>query len=156
VTATLPDPFLRDALTLCGRHFARLRELVAQVPPGLLNARLGAAGLSVAQTVVHVCEAERWYMALIDGTAPEPSAPAAPDVDSLLSALDGAEAAMRGFLRALDPRLLEETRPVPAWWAADEPCSVRLILMHSLAHKYYHSGQVQSLLHDLAAGDPTT
>jgi len=147
----LPD--VRDMQTLTRKYYLRLRELLGQVPEDALHERVGGAGLSVVETVRHVCEAERWYMNLLDGGAratPEPS----PDADGLLRALAETEAEMAGFLESMDDAALAATHEMAAWWGEGEPRSARLILMHSLAHKYYHCGQLQAVLHALAHRKP--
>ncbi|MBM3474739.1 MAG: DUF664 domain-containing protein [Armatimonadetes bacterium] len=147
-------PEIRDMQALTGKYHLRLRELVGQVPEAALHERVGGAGLSVVETVRHVCEAERSYMNLIDGgerQTPEPP----PDVDGLLRALAEAEAEMGAFLETMDEATLATTRDVPGWWGEGEPRSARLILMHSLAHKYYHCGQLQAVLHALDARERT-
>jgi uncharacterized damage-inducible protein DinB len=151
--ATLPE--IRDMQALTAKYHLRLRELLAQVPEGALHERVGGVGLSVVETVQHVCETERWYMNLIDGGerhTPEPS----PHVDGLLHALAEAEAAMTAFLESMDEATLVSTHDVPGWWGEGEPRSARLILMHSLAHKYYHCGQLQAVLCALADLKPST
>jgi uncharacterized damage-inducible protein DinB len=137
---------------LTAKYYARLRELLPAVPNGRLAAKVAAEGLTVADTIMHVCQSDLWYLHLIDGVSRElPDAPA--DVDSLLGLLQQTEETVTGFLEALDPEMLVDLREVPAWWAEGARRSVRLILMHSLAHKYYHCGQLQSILHILAAED---
>ena len=149
------SPEIRDMQALTGKYHLRLRELLGQVPETALHERVGGVGMSVIETVMHVCEAERWYMNLIDGGATRTPAPSA-DAEGLLLALAEAEAEMTAFLESMDKGALAGTHDVPAWWAEGEPRSARLILMHSLAHKYYHCGQLQAILHALAHRKPCT
>ena len=146
---------LLDITALTRRYHARLRELLGQVPAEELGLRVGGAGLTVAETAWHVCEAERWYMDLIDGGSRTGGEPAK-GRDGLLAALTETEAEMLVFLESMDEAALERTLGVPAWWGEGEPQTVRLVLMHSLAHKYYHCGQLQAILHALADESAST
>jgi len=146
---------LADIIALTGKYHARLRELLGQVPEPHLDARSGSGGLTVAETIWHACEAERWYMDLIDGGS-RTGAEAAKGRKALLAALTETEAEMVTFLGSLDEAALGRTLDVPAWWGEGEPRTARLILMHSLAHKYYHCGQLQAILHALADERPPT
>jgi uncharacterized damage-inducible protein DinB len=141
---------VQDMLALTQRYYARLRELLDQMPEDWVDARVAPGGLSAAETIRHVCDAERWYMNLIDGGSREVGE-AAEDKPQLVAALQRSEREMTPFLESLNEEMLAATRDVPAWWAEGEPRSARLILMHSLAHKYYHCGQLQSILHALAS-----
>ena len=148
-------PEIRDMLALTGKYHLRLRELLGQAPESALHERVGGVGMSVVETVQHVCEAERWYMNLIDGGARRtPELPV--ETEGLLLALAEAEAEMTAFVASMDEPALAGSHDVPAWWAAGEPRSARLVLMHSLAHKYYHCGQLQAILHSLAHRKPYT
>jgi len=135
-----------DMIALTGKYYARLQELLARVPDDHLSARAGARGLAVAETIDHVCRSDPWYLNLIDGGSRQIES-LSPDRHSLADGLRQTEGLMIGFLEALTPDVLAATREVPAWWAEGAERSVRLILMHSLAHKYYHCGQLQSILH---------
>ncbi len=138
-----------DMVALTGKYYARLQELLAGVPDGHLSAGAGADGLTVAETIDHVCQSDLWYLDLIDGGSRRIES-LLPDRESLRTGLRQTEASTIGFLEGLAPNVLAVTREVPAWWAEGAERSVRLILMHSLAHKYYHCGQLQSILHLLA------
>jgi len=140
---------VQDMMALTGRYYARLRELVLQVPEDRLGARVGDSGLTVTETVRHVCEADHGLVSLIAGT-PRKVEAIVESKAGLLSGLERSEAMMMQFLEGLDPELLEARREVPTWWGQGEPRSGRLILMHLLAHKYYHCGQLPSILHVLA------
>jgi uncharacterized damage-inducible protein DinB len=146
---------VREMLALTRKYYARLRELLAQAPADKVEWRCASENLSICETLRHVCAAERWYMNLIDGGSREASDPAA-DHEALLAALTETEAQMLAFLESMDEVTLETTAEVPGWWGEGKPQSARLILMHSLAHKYYHCGQLQSILHTLADAKPTT
>ncbi len=141
-----------DILVLTRKYYGRLQELLSAVPGGEVSARAAIEGLTVDETVHHVCQSDLWYLRLIDGVTRE-LPETAPDVESLLGLLRQTEQIMIGFLEALDAEMLPDVREVPAWWAEGGERSVRLILMHSLAHKYYHCGQLQSILHMLAGED---
>jgi uncharacterized damage-inducible protein DinB len=126
---------VRDMLALTRKYYARLRELLAQVPAGKLEWRPAPDHLSAEETLRHVCEADRWYMELLGhGAAPT----------------DDTESTMCACLASLDEAALERTAVVPGWWGEGRPQPARLILIQSLAHKYYHCGQLQALLHTLA------
>jgi uncharacterized damage-inducible protein DinB len=146
--ATSPD--VQDMLALTQRYYARLRELLNQIPEARLDARVAPGGLGAVETVRHVCDAERRYMNMIDGGS-RVVGEAAEDKPQLLAALQRSELEMVRFLQSLTEEMLAATRDVAAWWGEGEPRSARLILMHSLAHKYYHCGQLQSILHALAS-----
>jgi uncharacterized damage-inducible protein DinB len=145
------DAELRDLLALTARYYGRLRELLSELPEGGLSLRVGGRGLTAAETIRHVCASDLWYMDRIDGGT-RPAEEAADDPEALEAALTRSEQEMTAFLEALRPEQLGPPREVPAWWAAGAPVSVRLILTHSLAHKYYHCGQLQAILHAAASG----
>ena len=146
---------LRDMLALTRKYYARLRALLGQVPPDRLLWRCAPSQLSAFETLSHVCEAERWYTDLIGGGSRQTAEPA-PNHDALQAALAETEAEMLAFLEGMDEDALEATTEVPGWWGEGRPQPARLILMHSLAHKYYHCGQLQAILHALADTKPST
>lgn len=139
---------MQDIITLTRRYYARLGQILAEVPDDGLSARVGDEGLTVAATIHHVCQSDFWYRKAIDGsTTHVPELP--PERGALLDCLARTEADWVAFLATLSPEVLDEPRRVPAWWAEHSECSVRIILMHSLAHKYYHCGQLQSTIYAL-------
>jgi uncharacterized damage-inducible protein DinB len=141
---------IAEIASLAESYYARLLEILAAAPEGMLDARLGPDALSGRGAVAHVCAADGWYLALIRGE--RSGFPAAVPSDDPEAQLEGCRAAMAEALVALAPAALDEERAVGIWWAPGGRATVRRILQHSLAHKYYHCGQLQALSHALAAG----
>ncbi|MBM3499865.1 MAG: DUF664 domain-containing protein [Armatimonadetes bacterium] len=140
---------LRSTVALTRKYYARLRELLAEVPSDRLGWRSAPAALTAGETARHVCEADRWYIDLIGGGSHSSLSP--PDRhEPLQTALTETEAEMLTFLQEMDETTLAKTAEVPGWWGEGKPQPARLILAHSLAHKYYHCGQLQALLHAMA------
>lgn len=135
---------IEDVLRLTERYYFRLRVLLGEVTGDDLDAKVGD-GLTVTETIRHVCQADLWYQTFIDGE-PRELQPGDASLDGLRETLARSEAGMIGFLQSIDPAGLAEERQNPSWWAEPGTCSGWLILMHSLAHKYYHCGQLQSIL----------
>ena len=133
---------------LTRKYYRRLRELLEAVPEDALGARVGDEGLTVEETVHHVSRADAWYRSLTGGTPP-PDPETAAGKPALLASLARSEHEMLRFLEDLPPERLSAEWPVPAWWGEDRDQPTLVILMHSLAHKYYHCGQLQAVLHAL-------
>jgi len=143
-----PTAEVADMLHLTGRYYHRLRDLLSQLPDASLAAKIGDEGLTVEETVRHVCQCDLWYENLVDG-----GDRSLPDVGKGLSGLhelmDHSEGAMVAFLHEVTEKLLCEPREAPTWWAEGCEPTARLVLLHSLAHKYYHCGQLQSIINSI-------
>ncbi|HJN16778.1 MAG TPA: DinB family protein [Armatimonadota bacterium] len=141
-------PVIDDLIALTEKYYLRIRQLLAELPDARLGASLGGDSLTVAETIRHVAQCDLWYANGIDGGTRE-----LPDVGddraSLEQLLQHSEAEMLDFLRSTDSAALAVNREVPTWWAEGADRSGQLVLMHSLAHKYYHCGQLQAILHTL-------
>jgi uncharacterized damage-inducible protein DinB len=135
---------------LTRKYYARLRELLEAVPEESLAARAGDEGLTVEEMVRHVCRADAWYRSLT-GATPPPEPETVAGKPALMASLATAEQEMLRFLEGLPPQRLSEEWEVPVWWGEDRDQPILVILVHSLAHKYYHCGQLQSILHLLNA-----
>lgn len=145
-----PTVEVADMLHLTGRYYRRLRDLLSQVPDASLAAKVGDEGLTVEETIRHVCQCDLWYLNVVDGgdrSLPDVGASSA----CLADLMDHSERAMVAFLMEVTEELLREPREVPAWWAEGCEPTTRLVLVHSLAHKYYHCGQVQSIVNSLTS-----
>ena len=145
-----PTTEVADMLHLTGQYYRRLRELLAEVPDGSLAAKIGEEGLTIEETVRHVCQCDLWYLNVVDGGARSLTEVRA-GCTGLAELLDGSERVMLAFLQEVTEELLCEPREVPAWWAEGCEPTARLVLVHSLAHKYYHCGQLQSIVNSLTS-----
>ena len=143
----MPDTLVLESLAhLTRKYYGRLRELLDAVPEESLRARAGEEGMTVEETVHHVCRTDAWYRSLAGGPSPA-EVETAVGKPALMAYLSTAEEEMLRFIESLPPERLGEEWEVPVWWGEDRDQPVLVILMHSLAHKYYHCGQLQSILH---------
>jgi uncharacterized damage-inducible protein DinB len=142
----MPDTLVLASLAhLTRKYYARLGELLEAISEESLSARAGEEGMTVEEMVRHVCRADAWYRSLTGGVAsPEPELVVGRP--ALMACLSAAEQEMLRFIEDLPPERLEEEWEVPVWWGEDRDQPILVILMHSLAHKYYHCGQLQSIL----------
>ena len=131
-----------DLVALTRKYYYRLRELLELLPDDQLHRSMSASGMSAIEALRHVAQCDLWYVIRIDGKERE-LPEASVDRAGALELLAFSEGEVLEFLGTVDPETLDISREVDSWWGEGEERSGTLIMMHSLAHKYYHCGQLQ-------------
>ena len=140
-------PELDDLISMNSNCYNRLRGLLAAVPDGQMEARVGEEGLPVFEQFFHSCGADIHYLNVIDSASRRLGRPA-PDKAALEEMLAYAEGEVVSALEGMSGEDLRSKRQVK-WREGEDSCL--WILLHMIGHKYYHVGQLQSILHVLAS-----
>ena len=125
--------------------YARLRGLLDAVPDDQMGARVGEEGLTACDQFFHSCGADVHYMNVIDEGCRRLTRPPA-DKAAILEMLQQTEAEVVTALEGMSADDLRSKREVK-WW--DRRGSCLRILLHMIGHKYYHIGQLHSVLQTL-------
>jgi uncharacterized damage-inducible protein DinB len=130
---------------------ARLHGAVSALPPGAFIAPRSGFFPSIRQTMTHILDVDRYYLAalgLVDAPAPAPRTLGA--MTEAQAALDGA---LIGFCVDLAPADLVDT---VATDRGDDVVEEVLgaLLMHLFQHQIHHRGQVHAMLSEAGAHPP--
>ncbi|MFQ6097223.1 MAG: DinB family protein [Armatimonadota bacterium] len=139
---------LDDLIAMQRMCYEQLAALLGQVPDDQMEARAGGDGYSVSGQILHACEADVHYLNVVDGGTRE-TPRSEPEKEALLEILRRTEAEMIATLDGMSPEDLRAKRTLP--WREDQ-VSCLFILIHTIRHKHYHAGQLQSILYILRAG----
>ena len=138
-------PEIDDLVSMTSGCYARLRGLLAAVPDDRLDGRVGEEGLPVFEQFFHSCGADIHYLNVIDGGSRRLERPAS-EKAALQEALAYAEAEVVSALEGMSAEDLRSKRQVK-WREGQDSCL--WIFLHMIGHKYYHVGQLHSILHSL-------
>jgi len=142
-----PTREIADLISMTERCYRELQGLLERVPEGRLSARVGEEGLPALDQFFHACGADYHYLNLMDGGTRRLVRPPE-ERGALREMLQQSEGEVVGFLSRLTPEELWSQRQVK-WREGPDTCF--WLFLHMIGHKYYHIGQLCSILHTLEA-----
>jgi uncharacterized damage-inducible protein DinB len=136
-------PEVADLVSMTRHCYRVLRGLLEAMPEDRLDAHVGEEGLTAWDQFFHACGADIHYLNVMDGGSRRLERPDAGKA-ALAKMLDQVEAEVVNALERIGAEALRARRRLK--WREDE-VSCLWVHLHMIGHKYYHHGQLHSILH---------
>ena len=128
---------------------------LAAKPGALLTAAVPSSFPSLALTLSHLWDTEKFWLAVLQGTARQPWAEFSGPAEEVIPGLLRQSAAFAAWVKTLSEAALLEPCHLDATWVQGHMPRYEFI-QHCINHAAYHRGQLITIARNLALTDPPT